>query len=319
MKIKIDLISGFLGAGKTTLIKKLISEELNKEKIAVIENEFGEVGIDGSILKNTKVEVKEINAGCICCSITGDFKRALLELLEKYNLERIIIEPSGVAKLSEIIKACSSEDLKDLAEINMIITVVDILKYDMYLANFGEFYKNQLINAKTIVLSRSQKVSLEKLVAIKENIDNLNSKAFIITTPWDNLPARRIIEISEGYQRDRLEKEVNILKRPALNTSYRIEKGRSGSEAFESLSFETAKRFSSTSIKNILDKIKKERIYGNVLRAKGIVQIEKGEWIQFDYVPEEFEIKKTAPDYSGRVSIIGVNLNKAILKRLFTR
>lgn len=317
MKVKIDIISGFLGAGKTTLIKKLISEELCNEKIAVIENEFGEVGIDGSILKSTKVEVKEINAGCICCSITGDFKKALLEVLKNYKLERIIIEPSGVAKLSEIIRLCNSEDLKAITEINMIITVVDILKYDMYLANFGEFYKNQLINAKTIILSRSQNANIEKLVSIKENIDNLNNKAFIVTTPWDNLTARRIIEISEGYQRENLEKEVNILKRPALNTNYRMEKEKGNSEAFESLSFETTKKFSSTSIKNILDKINKDKTYGNILRAKGIVQIDKGEWVQFDYVPEEFEIREASSDFSGRVCIIGVNLNKKFLRTLF--
>jgi G3E family GTPase len=318
MKVKIDIISGFLGAGKTTLIKKLISEELYKEKIAIIENEFGEVGIDGSILKSTKVEVKEINAGCICCSIIGDFKKALLEVLERYSLDRIIIEPSGIAKLSEILKICTSEELKPLTELNMIITVVDILKYDMYLANFGEFYKNQLINAKTIMLSRSQKVSLEKLVTIKENIDNINNKAFVVTTPWDNLNARRILEISEGYQRESIEKEVNILKRAAVNTSYRIEKEKSESGAFESLGFETAKGFSRTVIKNIFDKINNEKIYGTILRAKGIVQIDKGEWIQFDYVPEEYDMRKTVPDFSGRICIIGLNLNKKALKRLFS-
>lgn len=314
MKVKIDIISGFLGAGKTTLIKKLISEELYKEKIAVIENEFGEVGIDGSILKNTKVEVKEINAGCICCNITGDFKKALLEVLEKYKLDRIIIEPSGIAKLSEIINICSGEALKALTEINMIITVVDIFKYDMYLGNFSEFYKNQLMNAKVVMLSRSQKVSVEKLIDIKGKIDNLNNKAVIVTTPWDGLTARRIIEISEGYERKAVEKEVNLLKRPELNVSYRINNTK---YAFESLGFETAMRFSDTLIKNILDKINKEKSYGNVLRAKGIVQLDKGEWVQFDYVPEEFEIRKASSDFSGRVCIIGVNLNKQSLKRLF--
>jgi G3E family GTPase len=316
VKVKIDIISGFLGAGKTTLIKKLISEELYKEKVAIIENEFGEVSIDGSILKSTKVEVKEINSGCICCSIIGDFKRALLEVIERYTLDRIIIEPSGIAKLSEIIKVCNSEELKLLSEVNMIITVVDILKYDMYLANFGEFYKNQLINAKTIMLSRSQKVSLERLVNIKEKLDNINNKAFVVTTPWDNLNARRIMEISEGYQRESIEKEVNIFKKAAVNTSYRIEKEISG--AFESLGFETAKRFSSTVIKGLLDKISNEKIYGNVLRAKGIVELDKGEWIQFDYVPEEYDMRKTVPDFSGRICIIGLNLNKKSLKKLFS-
>lgn len=319
MKVKIDIISGFLGAGKTTLIKKLINEELYKEKIAVIENEFGEVGIDGSVLKSTKVEVKEINAGCICCSITGDFKKALLEVLEKYSLDRIIIEPSGIAKLSEIVKLCQSEALRSLCEVNMIITVVDILKIDMYLANFGEFYKNQILNAKTIMLSRTQRVSLEKLVSAKETIEVLNKEAFIVTTPWDNLTAKRIIEISEKYDRKSINGEINILKRTALNSSFKIEKSNNENFSFESLGFETAKTFSRTHIKNIFEKINNDKCFGNVLRAKGIVQIDKGEWVQFDYMPEEYDIKKTAPDFSGRICIIGLKLNKPALKKLFSK
>ncbi|MFL0248346.1 CobW family GTP-binding protein [Candidatus Clostridium stratigraminis] len=315
MKVKIDIISGFLGAGKTTLIKKLISEELYKEKIAIIENEFGEVGIDGSILRDTNTKIKEINAGCICCSITGDFKKALLEVLGKYKLDRIIIEPSGVAKLSEIINICNSEELRKFTEVNMIITVVDILKFNMYLDNFGEFYKNQIVNAKTIMLSRSQRVGLEKLVAVKEALDALNKVAFVVTTPWDNLSAKRIIEISEDYERESIHKEVNLLKKVNLNASYKTTKGESVS--FESIGFETAKKFSSSKIKSILDKINKDNLYGSVLRAKGIVELEKGEWIQFDYVPEEFNLKKAEADFTSRVCIIGVHLNKAALKKLF--
>lgn len=315
MKVKIDIISGFLGAGKTTLIKKLISEELYKEKIAIIENELGEVGIDGSTLKNTNTQVKEINAGCICCSITGDFKKALLEVLKNYVLDRIIIEPSGVAKLSEIIKVCNSEDLRKFTEINMIITVVDILKFHIYLDNFGEFYKNQIVNAKTIMLSRSQRVGLEKLVTVKEALDALNKEAFVVTTPWDNLTAKRIIEISEGYERESIHKEVNLLKKPGLSASYKINKDEN--LGFESVGFETVKRFTSTNIKGIFEKVKNEKVYGSVLRAKGIVQIDKGDWVQFDYVPEEFNLNKTEADFSGRVCIIGLNLNKAALKKLF--
>lgn len=318
MKIKIDIISGFLGAGKTTLIKKLISEELFKEKIALIENEFGEIGIDGSILKNTKVDVKEINAGCICCNITGDFIKALQEVIEKYKPERIIIEPSGVAKLSEIIKICSDKELSKLAQINMIITVADILKYELYLANFGEFYRNQLLSANTIVLSRTQKASLERLVEVKDKISCLNDKAFVVSTPWENISARRIIEISENRERNNLEREINLIKRPAA-AGFRVERGRSSNEAFESLGFETVRRFSSNLLKNMLDRINKEAVYGEVLRVKGIVQLDKGEWIQFDYVPDEFETRKFTPDYSGRICIIGVNLNKNLLRQLFSR
>lgn len=318
MRVKVDVFSGFLGAGKTTLIKKLINEGLYKEKVVVIENEFGEIGIDGSVLRRTNIEVKEINAGCICCSIFGDFKKAVKEVIEKYKPERIIIEPSGVAKLSEILTACNSPELKNQLELNMVITVADVMKFDIYSANFGEFYKNQILNARTIMLSRTQKIGLEKLVTVKESIEKLNDKAFIVTTPWDNISGKRIIEISQANAKNSVQNEVSLLKRPTTSLGLRSEKGHSGKEAFETWSIETPKKFNDKNFKNMFDKLNNEKTCGTILRAKGIVQCDNDEWIQFDYVPEEFEMRKTTSDYSGRVCVIGVNLNKTQLKRLFS-
>lgn len=168
--VKIDIISGFLGAGKTTLIKKLLTEKLRNEKLVIIENEFGEIGIDGSILKSSNVEVREINSGCICCTLVGDFGKAIEEVILKYKPDRIIIEPSGVGKLSDVIKACETPNLKEVLTINMLIAVVDALKYQIYISNFGEFFENQIKHAKTIVLSRTQKTGNNKLETIVSSI-----------------------------------------------------------------------------------------------------------------------------------------------------
>jgi G3E family GTPase len=314
MKVKIDVFSGFLGAGKTTLIKKLINESFYREKVVIIENEFGEIGIDGSILKDSNIEVREINAGCICCSIAGDFKKAVKDVIDKYKPERIIIEPSGVAKLSEILSACNAAELKNIIELNMVTTVVDVLKYDMYIKNFGEFYKNQIINAKTIVLSRTQNADLEKLKDAKEKISSLNNKAFVVTTPWEKLSGNRIAELNERVS---LQNEVNLIKRPQMSIGLKASKGHAGNEVFETIGFETPNKFNSKLLVNALSKTSGNDAYGTILRAKGIVQVENDEWMQFDYVPGEVEIRKTKPDYSGRLCIIGVNLNKEKIKKLF--
>jgi G3E family GTPase len=197
MKTKVDIISGFLGAGKTTLIKKLLEEKLYCEKLVIIENEFGEIGIDGNILKNTGIEVKEINSGCICCTLVGDLEKAIVEVITKYKPDRIIIEPSGVGKLSDVIKACDTLKLKELITINILITVVDVLKYNIYISNFGEFFENQIKSAKTIILSRSQKIENKKLEDVANAIRKLNANANIITTSWENLNVELIIAVSE--------------------------------------------------------------------------------------------------------------------------
>jgi G3E family GTPase len=317
MGIKLDIFSGFLGAGKTMLIKKLVNEKLLNENIVIIENEFGEVGIDGSILRKSNIEVKEINAGCICCSVAGDFIKAIKELITNYHPDRIIIEPSGVAKLSEIIAACKSEELKELVSINMIITVVDVLKLEMYLTNFSEFYKNQLLNAKTIILSRTQKASEEKVLKAVARIQSLNNRANLITTPWDKLNGSRIIEIAENDFKESSLEEINLLKKPINSTIIMKRTNHSAKEVFQTLGIETPKCFSKDTLNNILNKIKDPKAYGTVLRAKGIIQVADSDWLQFDYVPEELEMRSTTPDYIGRICVIGSNLHIENLKTLF--
>jgi G3E family GTPase len=317
MKVKVDVFSGFLGAGKTTLIKKLVSEGMYRENVVIIENEFGEVGIDGTLLKDTNIEVKEIKAGCICCSIEGDFREALKEVIERYNPSRIIIEPSGVAKLSEVLSVLKVSEIKDQVEINMVITIIDVLRFKTYITNFAEFYKNQIMNANTILLSRTQNVDEPKLLNIQQEISRLNSGANIVTTPWDKLSSRRIIELAEINRKMSVNEEVNLIRRPSSVFVLRNTKTDKSSETFETIGIETPKKFNFTKLKGSMDKIGQNTLYGNILRAKGIVQIETGEWVQFDYVPGEFQSRKTSPDYSGRLCVIGTKLNRENLKRLF--
>ncbi len=323
MRTKIDVFSGFLGAGKTMLIKKLINEKLLNENMVIIENEFGEVGIDGSILRKSNIEVKEINAGCICCTISGDFKNAIKEVINKYKPSRIIIEPSGVAKLSEVLAVCKDEELKELVTMNMSITVIDVLKFDSYIKNFGEFYKNQIINAKTIVLSRTQKASAEKVSKAVERIQSINSVANIVTTNWDDISAEKIIHIAEGdfnqtSKQDSLE-QVNLIKKPLNGAMIKRAANHSANEVFQTWGVETPKVISKETLNDILYEIKNDKLYGTVLRAKGIIQSSESSWIQFDYVPEEIEMRATTPDYTGRLCVIGSGLNKENLKTLFLK
>jgi len=222
MKVKIDIFSGFLGAGKTMLIKKLLREFFKNEKIALIENEFGEVGIDGAILKKSNIDVKEINAGCICCSVASDFNSAIKEVISKYKPQRIIIEPSGVGKLSEVLKVCKNEDIKKIAEINSIITVVDSTKAEIYIKNFSEFYKNQIQNARTLVLSRTQNLSNEKIITVCEKLTMLNDTAKIITTPWDQISGEKIASIVEEVGNNTMLKQVNLLKKSTIATNIKM-------------------------------------------------------------------------------------------------
>lgn len=321
MKTKIDIISGFLGAGKTSLIKKLIDEKFHTKKIVIIENEFGEVGIDRSFLKKTNVEIKEINAGCICCTIIGDFKDSIKEIINKYQPERIIIEPSGVGKLSEIIGVIKSDELKRNIILNMVITVVDVTKYEKYILNFSEFYKNQIINANTIVLSRTQNISFEKLETVALKIRKLNERVNIITTPWDKLNGINIVEVGERDTKQSLYKKVNLIKRPELKSEFTMQNNNLGmvnaDKMFNNWGIETPKIIKIEALKNIFTKLKECNLYGYVLRAKGIVQVSENHWVEFDYVPEEFELRNTTPDYTGRICVIGSNLKKDNLKNLF--
>jgi G3E family GTPase len=326
MKTKIDIISGFLGAGKTTLIKKLLEEKLHSENIVIIENEFGKIGIDGSILKKSNVEVKEINSGCICCSLVGEFEKAIEEIVIKYNPDRIIIEPSGVAKLSDIIKACYTSKLKNLIKINMIITLVDVLKYELYIANFGEFFENQIENAKTIVLSRTEKSDRINLESVANSIRKLNSNCNIITTSLEFITAAIIIDVAEQNDSASLEKQIKSAKNFSINGHTYAKGNEDGNsiihnhaaeEVFEVWGVETRNVYNEYELKKILSSMLIHKTYGFILRGKGTVQSDNNTWLQFDYVPDEFEVKNIGPDYTGRLCIIGKNLNKNKLCELF--
>lgn len=304
---KIDIISGFLGAGKTTLIKKLLSEAFNGEKIVLIENEFGEIGIDGPILKDYGIEIKEMNSGCICCTIAGDFSSALKEILALYHPDRIIIEPSGVGKLSDVIKGCSRFLKKGSVELNICITVIDAVKYKVYLKNFSEFYINQLKNAKTIILSRSQNIKEEAVESILKDIKKYNPSADVVTTDWKEVDGKKIRELAECSDNT---DSIKFLPQQHKHVHHH-----SADEVFHVWGRETAKSFECSKIQEILKQL--DRLEGQVLRAKGIVKVEENQWIQFDYVPNEIVIRDAAPDCTGRICVIGDFINDALFSELF--
>ena len=296
MDTKIGIISGFLGAGKTTLIQKLLKETLSNKKVVLIENEFGEVGIDGKILKQTGVRIREINSGCICCTLAGDFSNALQEVIHKYNPDQILIEPSGVGKLSDILPPCLEK-----AEINFCITVVNALKYKMYAKNFSEFFFDQIQNANTIFLSRTQKAESNQLQNVAKSIRQHNPNAVILTTPWEQISANRMMEIAENGI-------------PLLIDKEELHKHHHADDIFEVWSMETPNLFSLDLLESALQSLPK---YGNILRAKGLVPLRNGNWCQFDYVPDEKNIQKAEPDFTGRICVIGENLDKPELAALF--
>ncbi|MGL5615937.1 MAG: CobW family GTP-binding protein [Sarcina sp.] len=311
--MKVDIISGFLGAGKTTLIQKLINEELYKEKIAIIENEYGEVAIDGTILSDSEIEVKEITSGCICCSIKGDFKDSIKEVIDKYKPDRIIIEPSGVAKLSEVISSIKEATIEGMV-INMKITVVDANNYKYYSENFGEFYKNQLQGAGVVILNRTDGFSTLELDRICEEISKLNTKANIITTSLKDISAKRIMEIAK-FPKEHLKQELQMFK--GRNNLKSV--NHSAQHIFENIGIETSRSFSKVTLNKLLEELTKSDVYGEVLRAKGIVAGDDGKWVQFDYVPKTIDMKDFRSDYTGRICVIGTNLNKNKLRELFLK
>ncbi|GKX68371.1 CobW family GTP-binding protein [Inconstantimicrobium mannanitabidum] len=314
---KVDIISGFLGAGKTTLIKKLLKERLNGENIVVIENEYGEVGIDGNILKSDNITIKEITSGCICCTISSSFKDVLDEVFDTYNPDRIIVEPSGVAKLSEVVKEIRSEQVKRNIIINMQIAVVDSVNFENYFDNFGEFFVDQITNAKTIILSKTQLMRNTDLNQVFKAIRKMNPTCPIITTNWDNIPASKILEVGEFRNKDVLS-QVDLIRKP-LNVSHLIRKGMKSdsiaSDVFKTWGVETPKVFKKSELRNILEELGKGN-YGNVIRVKGVVNT-AASWIQFDYVPGQIEIKDINYDYTGRICVIGSELKKEAIKTLF--
>ena len=398
---KIDIVSGFLGAGKTTFIQKMIRDVLHNEKVVLIENEFGEIGIDGGFMKEAGIDIKEMNSGCICCSLVGDFGTSLNEVITQYSPERILIEPSGVGKLSDVMKAVAGvSEGKPEVVMNAAVAVVDVSKAKMYIKNFGEFFINQIENAGTIVLSRTQNVTEEKLTATVELLRQYNEKATIITTPWDEIDGTKILETMESGMT--MEEELLAQMKEELehhheehdenctcgchdhehhhhdheddhdhehhhhdheddhdhehhhhdyeddhdhehhhhdhedNHDHEHEHHHEhdenctcgchdhdhhhhhhADEVFTSWGFETPKSYSADMISDILDSLEDETKYGFILRAKGMVPDKEGGFLYFDYVPEEKNIRKGAPEVTGKICVIGSKIQEENLKTLF--
>ena len=350
---KIDIISGFLGAGKTTLIKKLLGEALKGQKVVLIENEFGEIGIDGGFLKDAGIEIKEMNSGCICCSLVGDFATALHEVIDKYQPDRIIIEPSGVGKLSDVVGAVKNV-LSDDIVLNSATTVVDVTKCKMYLRNFGEFFKNQVESAGTVILSRTDlpKATDEKVKEALGLLKALNEKAAFVTTPVEELAGDKILKVMEGVQEELLSAadlvheedcgckdhdhhEHHHHEEHEHEHYHEHEEGctcgchdhdhdhnhehhhHHADEVFTSCGMETTKKFTKEEIETILKTLSEDATLGTVLRAKGMVEGNDGEWIYFDMVPGEADVRNGQPEYTGRICVIGSKLDEARIKALF--
>lgn len=336
---KVDIISGFLGAGKTTFIKQLIEKVFVGEKLVLIENEFGEIGIDGGFLQDAGIEITEMNSGCICCTLVGDFSKALQKVLTKYQPDRVLIEPSGVGKLSDIVKAI--EDVKRDADIEIEgrITVVDGKKAKMYLKNFGEFYEDQVEHASTIVMSRTQSMTDEKIQACVRMLREKNADAAIITTPWEELGREAIVHaLAQGAEIEEL------LEHEHHHHEHHHEHGEGeccghdhhhhheheegeccchdhhhhhADEVFTSWGKETAHKYTDEELDFILKALSETDGYGTILRSKGIIQMTDGSWKQFDLVPEEYEVRVGQADYTGRLCVIGTNLKEDELLQLF--
>ncbi len=320
---KVNIISGFLGAGKTTLIKKLLNGAFEGEKVVLLENEYGEVGIDGGFMKDSGIQVTEINSGCICCTLVGDFSDALVKMIDTYHPDRILIEPSGVGKLSDIRKVVS-----DVAEAHPELvlagcaTVADVNKCRMYAKNFGEFFLDQIQSAETIILSRTQFASQERIDKTVELLREHNARARIVTTPWDDLDAKKILET--------IEKPDFLLTIDDLFTDdddgdhdhecgcgHHHHHGHDADEVFENIGVETPKKFEEDEIRDALDQLEDEKRFGAILRAKGILPLTNGRWIHFDYVPGESDVRYGSADYTGRLCVIGTKINEEALKELF--
>ena len=358
---KIDIISGFLGAGKTTLIKKLLSEALKGEQVVLIENEFGEIGIDGGFLKESGIEIREMNSGCICCSLVGDFGTSLKEVITTYHPDRIVIEPSGVGKLSDVIKAVKGVDVDCEISLNSYTTVVDVNKCKMYMRNFGEFFENQLQYARTIILSRTDtpKATEEKVAKAVELIRGVNKEAVIITTPIEKLDGAQVLAAMEKGR----EEEEEICPVCGHHHEHEHEHHHHdhdhecgcdhdhdhdcgcdhehehhhdhdcgcghdhdhdhdhhhhhADEVFVSWGRETARKYSKEEIEAILKQLSEDESFGVILRAKGMVDGKDGEWIFFDMVPEEYEVRTGAPQITGKLCVIGSKMNEAKLEELF--
>ena len=354
---KIDIYSGFLGAGKTTLIKKMIKEAYHGQKLVLIENEFGEIGIDGGFLQEAGIQITEMNSGCICCSLVGDFGRALKKVIAEYAPDRILIEPSGVGKLSDVIGAVRKVTSDDV-QLGNFVTVADATKCKMYMKNFGEFYNNQIETANTIILSRTDGMTEEKLDQCVNMIREHNKDAVIVTTPWPELTGEQLMEAME--QRSTIAIELAKLEEEAHHhhhdhdeddecddpdcachhhhddddedehEHHHHEDGKECScgcghhhhhhhadDVFTSWGRETPHVYTKEEIEDILVKLTEKSEFGIILRAKGMVSGADGRWIYFDAVPEEYEIRDGGADYTGRICVIGSKLKEDELEGLF--
>ena len=391
-KTKIDIISGFLGAGKTTLIKKLLKDAFQGEQVVLIENEFGEIGIDGGFLKEAGIQIREMNSGCICCSLVGDFGASLKEVISKYHPDRILIEPSGVGKLSDVIKAVQGVEEETGLVLNSYTTVVDAKKCKMYMRNFGEFFNNQVEYAGAIIMSRTDIVDEAKAQASLELLREINSKAAIITTPIEKLEGKKLLEVMEhpvsladelmeeeevcpecghvhehgehhhdhdheehehhhhdhdeecgcghdhaheehehhhhdhdeecgcGHDHDHEEHEHHHHDHDhecGCGHDHHDHHHHHADEVFTSWGRETIKKYTKENLEKMLEALSASDEYGIILRAKGMLLAEDGTWIYFDMVPEETEIREGAPEYTGRLCVIGSKLNEDKLAELF--
>ncbi|MEG0214909.1 MAG: GTP-binding protein [Hungatella sp.] len=333
---KIDIISGFLGAGKTTFIKKLLEEAIVGEQVVLIENEFGEIGIDGGFLKDSGIEIREMNSGCICCSLVGDFGRSLSEVLVQYHPDRIIIEPSGVGKLSDVMKAVRDVASHIEVTLNSAVTIVDAAKCKMYMKNFGEFFNNQIEYAGTIVMSRTDIADADRVQKAMELIRLHNQKATIITTPCSQLSGAQLLEIiekpdtmeadllAEVTEHDHEEHEHHDHNHheheETCDCGCHDHAHHHADEVFQSWGMETIVPCDREELDAILDELANGSDYGEVLRAKGMLPSDNpGEWFYFDLVPDEYEIRTGSPDYTGKVCVIGAKLEEEKLNKAFGR
>ena len=375
---KIDIISGFLGAGKTTFIKKMLDEAFSGEKIVLIENEFGEVGIDGGFLKDAGIEISEMNSGCICCSLVGDFAKNMVEVLDRFHPDRILIEPSGVGKLSDVMTSVIDLEKDHDVKLNGLVTVVNALKASKQMKAFGEFFNNQIEYATTVVLSRTQKAKPEQLEFCVKQIQALNPKAAVITTPWDQIPGAQILKVMEGQ--DNLEmKTLAEAAHEAHEHEHHHDHDHEGHEhhhdhdheehehhhdhdheghehhhdhdheghehhhdhdhgegctcschdhdhehghhhaddVFTSWGKETPHKFTRETVENALKAFAETADYGTILRSKGMVESVDGSWIYFDLVDGEYELRDGEPDYTGRLVVIGTDIDEHKLEELF--
>ncbi len=333
---KIDIFSGFLGAGKTTLIRKLIAEAYGGEKLVLIENEFGEIGIDGGFLKEAGIEITEMNSGCICCSLVGNFKEALHKVIEQYAPDRILIEPSGVGKLSDVIRAVDgvAAELEGV-QLNSFTTVADAGKVKMYMKNFGEFYNDQIEHAGAIVLSRTQSIPQAKLDAALELLRSHNQKASIITTPWEqlnahpHLVAEEVLRVVQDQVHDHHQHfdECDHDHDHDHEHHHHDHDGECScgcghdhhhhhaDEVFTSMGRETARKYTAAELEFALNSLDSGE-FGAVLRAKGILPGQDG-WLYFDYVPGEVNVRPGAADVTGRLCVIGSKLDEKGIEGLF--